>query len=448
MRGDNLKAAIAVALLAASASAINLDVNDEKSIKNAASVVAKNVMSDYNDRDSNNIPGDINGLWAEGGVLFDTMIKYWYYTGDSSYNNEVSDGMYWQRGDDNYFPANYSQYMANDDQMIWGLAAMTAAELDFPERSSMPSWITLAQGVFDAQVLRWDDDNCGGGMRWQIWPYQAGYNMKNALVNGGLFELSARLARYTNNETYSDWAEKIWDWSATTPLLDTTTWNIADDTSCEQNCTDQGNSQWSFNYGVYMTGAAYMHNVTDGKSKWKSGLDGLLNSTSQFFPHDKVLEEITCESIEECDRSQILMKGTFPQDLVLISLAAPYTYSDILPLLQASATAAAKTCTAGKTDNRCGTRWYTENDGTDGTEQQIAALGLFTSNLVAFNSKAPATGAATSNATANTTTSGNITSTSSSAAGATSTGTNAANVLACSSVGLTATLLAGLLALF
>lgn len=218
-------------------------------------------MSDYNDRESNNIPGDIDGLWAEGGILFDTMIKYWYYTGDSSYNNEVSDGMYWQRGDDNYFPANYSQYMGNDDQMVWGLAAMTAAELDFPERSSMPSWIRLAQGVFDAQVLRWDDDNCGGGMRWQTWPYQAGYAIKTALVNGGLFELSARLARYTNNETYSHWAEKIWDWSATTPLLDTTRWNIADSTTCEENCTDHGDWQWSFNYGVYMTGAAYMYNV-------------------------------------------------------------------------------------------------------------------------------------------------------------------------------------------
>ena len=142
------------------------------------------------------------------------------------------------------------------------------------------------------------------------------------------------------------------------------------------------------------------------------------------------------------------MKGTFPQDLAQISLVAPYTYSKILPLLHGSAAAAAKTCTAGKSDNRCGTRWYTENDGTDGTEQQIAALGLFTSNLVAFDSKGPATGTTTSNTTVNTTTSGNVTSTSSSAAGATSTGTNAANVLACSSVGLTASVLAGLLALF
>lgn len=143
------------------------------------------------------------------------------------------------------------------------------------------------------------------------------------------------------------------------------------------------------------------------------------------------------------------MKGTFPQDLAQISLVAPYAYSDILPLLQSSATAAAKTCTAGKNDDRCGTRWYTEeNDGTDGNEQQISALGLFTSNMVAFNKEAPGTKSSASSTSNTTTTGGNATSTSSSAAGATSTGTNSANVLVRSSLGVSTAVMAALLALF
>jgi mannan endo-1,6-alpha-mannosidase len=145
--------------------------------------------------------------------------------------------------------------------MLWALAAMTGAELDYPQRSSMPSWITLAENVFNAQVRRWDEDNCNGGMRWQVWPYQAGYATKNAITNGGLFELAARLALFSNNQTYSDWAEKIWDWSASSPLLNNATWNIADSTSCENDCANKGNLQLSFNYGVYMTGAAYMYNL-------------------------------------------------------------------------------------------------------------------------------------------------------------------------------------------
>lgn len=36
-----------------------------------------------------------------------------------------------------------------------------------------------------------------------IWPYQNGYNTKDATSNGGVFQLSVRLGRYTQNQTYS-----------------------------------------------------------------------------------------------------------------------------------------------------------------------------------------------------------------------------------------------------
>lgn len=198
--------------------------------------------------------------------MFDALIRYWYYTGDASYNDAVSDGMYWQMGDSDFFPSNYSQILGNDDQMFWALAAMTAAELDYPQRPSKPSWITLAENVFNAQINRWDEDNCNGGLRWQIWPYQAGYTTKNAISNGGLFELAARLALFSKNQTYSTWAEKIWDWSATTPMLNNATWTIFDSTSCETNCSDHSSLQWSYNYGVYMAGAAYMYNLVSRRS--------------------------------------------------------------------------------------------------------------------------------------------------------------------------------------
>lgn len=159
-------------------------------------------MLNYTSNTTGHIPGYISEKWWEGGALFQTMIEYWYVTVDTSNNPAVSQGMYWQRGDNNYFPANYSAYLGNDDQMAWGLAAMTAAELGYPQETSMPSWLTLAKGVFQAQVRRWDSQSCGGGLHWQIFPYQFGYNIKNAISNGGLFQLSARLARYTQNQTY------------------------------------------------------------------------------------------------------------------------------------------------------------------------------------------------------------------------------------------------------
>jgi mannan endo-1,6-alpha-mannosidase len=232
------------------------------SLKNAAATAAFNTMSNYTSNTTGHIPGIVDGTWWLGGALFQTMIQYWYFTGDSSNNPAVSQGMYWQRGNDNdYFPANYSQFAGNDDQMAWGLAAMTAAELQYPRDSSMPSWLTLAESVFNAQIARWDTESCNGGLRWQIWPYQNGYGSKTALSNGGLFQLSARLARYTTNQTYFDWAEKIWDWSATVPILHNDTWTIGDVVEVAGGCKSHSDFQWSHNYGAYISGAAYMYNM-------------------------------------------------------------------------------------------------------------------------------------------------------------------------------------------
>lgn len=233
------------------------------SIKDVAATTAYNMMSYYksNQSDSDLMPGKLADTWWEGGAMFMTLIQYWHWTGDTSYNDVTIEGMLWQKGNNDYFPDNQSNYLGNDDQVFWGLAAITAAELNFPEREGDSSWLSLAQGVFNTQVPRWDTSSCNGGLRWQIYPYQAGYATKNAVSNGGLFQLSARLARYTGNQTYSDWAEKIWDWSATTPLLRKNGWTIADTTTIQTDCKDHGDIQWTYNYGNYLSGAAYMYNM-------------------------------------------------------------------------------------------------------------------------------------------------------------------------------------------
>lgn len=189
------------------------------------------------------------------------MIQYWYYTGDASNNAATLQGMNWQTGEkSDFFPSNYSNFLANDDQQVWALAAMTAAELDFPQQSSKTPWITMAENVFNEQIQRWDTSSCGGGLRWQIYPYQAGYTIKNALTNGQLYELSARLARYTNNQTYSDWAEKVWDWSTGT-LVNTSDWTVYDDVSTSDDCKRPSDMQWTSSYGPFIRGGAYMYNL-------------------------------------------------------------------------------------------------------------------------------------------------------------------------------------------
>ncbi|KAL1981016.1 hypothetical protein VTN96DRAFT_3240 [Rasamsonia emersonii] len=411
-RLGSLGSPLAALLLAGQAvMGINLDINSADSIKNAAATAAYDMMSYYQGNQSGQIPGKLPGTWWEGGAMFMTLIQYWHWTGDPSYNPVTIQGMLWQKGEYNdYMPANWSSYLGNDDQVFWGLAAMTGAELNFPSQPDAPSWLELAQGVFNTQVPRWDPNTCHGGLRWQIFTYQAGYNQKNAISNGGLFQLAARLARYTNNQTYADWAEKIWDWSTSVPLvnINTSTWNIADLVTVESDCQAASDIQWTYNYGTYISGAAYMYNFTNGSQKWKDRLDGLLKPTySTFFPAQyggDTMSEVSCEPVNTCDRNMICFKGFLSSWLTFTSLIAPYTYNDILPKLQKSAQAAANSCTGGDDGEHCGISWVENKfDGHSGLEEQMAALSIFSSNMVAFQSKnkAPLTADTGGNSTSN-----------------------------------------------
>lgn len=72
-------------------------------------------------------------------------------------------------------PANQTRTEGNDDQVFWAFAAMEAAEFKFPPPDDKyPSWVAMAQAVFNLQVERWETKYCGGGLRWQIFNFNAG----------------------------------------------------------------------------------------------------------------------------------------------------------------------------------------------------------------------------------------------------------------------------------
>lgn len=79
-------------------------------------------------------------------------------------------------------PHNVTASLGNDDQGFWGMSAMAAAEMKFPNPpSDRPGWLALAQAVFNTQASPdRHDDTCGGGLRWQIPFANNGYNYKNS----------------------------------------------------------------------------------------------------------------------------------------------------------------------------------------------------------------------------------------------------------------------------
>lgn len=138
---------------------------------------------------------------------------------------------------------------------------MTAAEYNFPNPpKDGPQWLALAQAVFHTQAERWDNDHCQGGLKWQIFPFNTGYDYKNSISNGCFFNIGSRLARYTGNDTYANWAEKTWEWTQSVGLIDAQ-FNIYDGTDDLSNCTSINHVQYSYNAGVWILGAANMYNV-------------------------------------------------------------------------------------------------------------------------------------------------------------------------------------------
>lgn len=190
------------------------------------------------------------------------MIDYWHYTGDTTYNDVVMQGMLFQVGpNEDYMPPNVTASLGNDDQGFWGMSAMQAAEERFPNPPrDQPQWLALAQAVFNTQAAPdRHDQTCGGGLRWQIPFSNNGYNYKNSIANGIFFNLGARLARYTGNGTYADWAERTWDWVRSVGFMDAN-YNIYDGAHVETNCTDINRAQFSYSNGVFILGAAHMYN--------------------------------------------------------------------------------------------------------------------------------------------------------------------------------------------
>ena len=140
------------------------------------------------------------------------------------------------------------------------MAAMTAAEEKFENPpSGTPGWVAMAQAVFNLMAGRWDTSTCGGGLRWQIYTFNAGYTYKNSVANGCLFNIASRLARYTGNQTYADWATKVWDWETSIGLI-SSDYDVYDGSDDLKNCTSVDKLQFTYNQGLFLFGSAMMYN--------------------------------------------------------------------------------------------------------------------------------------------------------------------------------------------
>ena len=363
------------------------------SIKEGAGTIAYGLLGWYTGNHTGDVPGNLPDpyYWWEAGAMFGTLVDYWAYTDDDTYVNLTYQALQHQVGDDDDFmPTNQTLTEGNDDQGFWALAAMTAAETNFknPNTTSAggPQWLAIVQAVFNEYVWRWEAANttCGGGLRWQIFTFNNGYTYKNTISNGCFFNIASRLARYTGNESYAEWATTIYDWIEGVGFIDEN-YNVYDGASCAgtTNCTEIDEAQWTYNAGIFMHGAAVMYNHTNGSDVWGERVNGLVKRTSNYFFNNSIIQEPPCEPQDTCTTDDYSFKGYALKWMAKTYQMMPSTYDTIYPLLLATGKAAASCCTGTADASEgfvlngiaCGFKWTANTyDGTSGVGQQMSAL--------------------------------------------------------------------------
>ena len=264
---------------------------------------------------------------------------------------------------------------------------MTAVERQFPNPpSTSPQWLALAEAVFNDMAYRWDTTSCNGGLKWQIFTFNKGYDYKNAISQGTLFQLAARLTRHTGNQTYLDWAEKVWDWTAAIGLIGGN-YRVFDGSDDLLNCSEINHIEWTYNTAVFLYGSAILQNYTNGSTLWTDRTTGLLGASTSFFSPYKnatnIMFEPACEPGSACNTDQLSFKAYLSRWLAATTKMAPATLPAVMQLLRTSAEAAARSCSGGSNGQTCGTKWYVGGwDGTAGVGQQLSALEVVQGLLV------------------------------------------------------------------
>ncbi|CAG5141102.1 uncharacterized protein ALTATR162_LOCUS865 [Alternaria atra] len=399
--------AVLLAAFTATAGGVKLDPEDEASILSATRQYAYGLMSMYQGNATGVAKEDI-GIWPqphywwEGGAAWGGMIEYSQFTGDDSHVKTLQQALTANYGPDNDFILSYRKSQTgNDDQAFWALAVMSALEYQFPDPAQAPAnYLEVATNAFENIVGRWDETTCDGGLKWQIYPENSyGYNYKNSISNGCAFALGARLARYTGEQKYADWAVKIYDWTKKVGLI-TDKYEVFDGTDDKTNCakvTDE--TQWTYNNAMFLHGSAFMYDYTNGDSTWKERTSGFLDHAELLFfrPFENstdVMYEWACETGESgrhCNLDQQSFKAYLSRFIAKTAMVAPFTKDKIVPFLKASAVGAAESCSGGPDGATCGSKWYTGSwDGTSGVGQQLSALEVTQALLMIQKGTLPA----------------------------------------------------------
>ncbi|RBR20887.1 uncharacterized protein FIESC28_05039 [Fusarium coffeatum] len=374
-------------LLAQSATVQSMDLDSREGILDASKALAGDLIEFYKGNKTGETPGLLDPgsklgdgyYWYQSGAFMSAYVDYWQLTGDDTYNDLVREGLEWQVGKDkDFMPTNQSTSMGNDDQAIWAMAAMSAAEYGFPAPTDKKTqWYDVAKNAWDMMRERWDiEDNgvCYGGLRWQIFQFNTGYDYKSTLSNTLFLNLGARIDRFAESAAVADYVTMAYSWLEMRELIDDKTSAVYDGTHTTDNCTTINKVQWSANAASLSMGLAYVYNKTGNSgepSMWKDAVEEIATMTLKtFFTKEGKFKEVAC-SKDTCPPDILTYKALTHRWLAVTAQLAPFLSGKIMPVLRKSA----KSLQA-------------EGNGKDALEQKLANFAVV-SNLLIADGTAP-----------------------------------------------------------
>ncbi|KAJ3029194.1 UNVERIFIED_CONTAM: hydrolase 76 protein [Siphonaria sp. JEL0065] len=202
----------------------------------------------------------------------------------------------------------------NDDIGWWALAVITAAEVFGPTAIVYPShpenqgntYLSIVENTWAEMLEQWDETYCGGGLYWSRNRNSEVLNQrfyKSSIANGQHVELSARLYALTGNETYRQWADRVYTWMKQTVM--TPDYAIYDGvTADDQN--DCGSSklniaEWSYQLAELISATAILYSKTKTSSYMTESHALFTRLQSRFVsPTTNILYDPNCTPAGSC----------------------------------------------------------------------------------------------------------------------------------------------------
>lgn len=198
-----------------------------------------------------------------------------------------------------------------EDINRWALALVRLYDI-----TGNSSYLDIAE-LDEAYIYSYWNNTCGGGVIWDI----PDLSYKNAISNELYFKLTASLHNRIPGDTeYLDKAQAAWTWFNNSGMINTQ--NLIND-GLTDNCTNNGDTEWSYNQGVVLGGLAELYKATNNEAYLAAArdiADAVIASGSVLSPNG-ILYEYGCEpNAGGCDNNQQAFKGIFTRNLAELNV--------------------------------------------------------------------------------------------------------------------------------